>query len=236
MMTTTFACADEVMASGSAAGTVTGVAQLSFSGGEFTATTKGGVGYFSGPNRLGTFSLTTSAAASVSGAFRLTLALTPGRSATFTGTVSSAAGQRAVWIHFAKPSVKLTFDTGAENGTLTISLADVIVQSGHTASLVGVLMGFQERDTPCPLTFTAAMAKPFLLWPATQKMTPIAIRAVASDGKPCGLSCRITSVESNEPQSQSGDWQITGDLTLNVLSDRLSTGYGRIYTAAVQCT
>ena len=96
-------------------------------------------------------------------------------------------------------------------------------------------MGSQERETPCPLNFTAAMAKPFLLWPATQKMAPVTIRAMASDGKACGLSCTITSLASNEPQARNTNWQITGDLTLNVLADRLSTSYGRIYTATVQC-
>jgi hypothetical protein len=63
----------------------------------------------------------------------------------------------------------------------------------------------------------------------------------ASDG--CGaVTCRITSVTSNEPISGTGggdlspDWQITGPLTLLVRAERSPKGDGRVYTITVVCT
>jgi hypothetical protein len=49
----------------------------------------------------------------------------------------------------------------------------------------------------------------------------------------------ITSVSSNEPVDPDGDWQITGNLTLNLRADRLATrkvnSNGRVYSITVQC-
>jgi hypothetical protein len=44
---------------------------------------------------------------------------------------------------------------------------------------------------------------------------------------------KIISVTTNEPDGNT-QWQITGNLTLNVLADRLGTGNGRIYTVVVE--
>jgi hypothetical protein len=41
-------------------------------------------------------------------------------------------------------------------------------------------------------------------------------------------------VTSNE--AGSGQWQITGPLTLSLMADRAGNGNGRIYTVSVSCT
>jgi len=84
-------------------------------------------------------------------------------------------------------------------------------------------------------TITALTANPNVLWPPNHKMVPVNVSASTSGG--CGsVSCKIIAVSSNEPVGQDGDWGITGDLTLNLRSERLGSGTGRIYTITVQCT
>jgi hypothetical protein len=64
-------------------------------------------------------------------------------------------------------------------------------------------------------------------------MVPIAITVVATDAAG-PVSSKILSVGSNEPGP--GEYQITGDLTLNLLADRIGKGKGRVYTITVQCS
>src|SRR5436309_5896772 len=68
--------ADEVTISGSTTGVVTGVPQLTFTGNSFTGTTSLGIGALSGANNLGLFTLNTSAAQLVNGAFSLNITFT----------------------------------------------------------------------------------------------------------------------------------------------------------------
>jgi hypothetical protein len=65
-------------------------------------------------------------------------------------------------------------------------------------------------------------------------MVPIKITVEATDASG-PVSSKILSVGSNE--AGAGEYQITGDLTLNLLADRLGKGKaGRIYTITVQCS
>jgi hypothetical protein len=56
------------------------------------------------------------------------------------------------------------------------------------------------------------------------------------------VTCKITSVTSNEPVNAPGsgnttpDWQITGDRSVNLRAERSGGGNGRIYRLTVQCT
>jgi len=84
-------------------------------------------------------------------------------------------------------------------------------------------------------TITALTATPNVLWPPDHKMIPVQVSTSTLGG--CGtVSCKIIAVASNAPVDPDGDWVITGDLTLNLRSDRLGNGTGRIYTITVQCT
>ena len=66
-------------------------------------------------------------------------------------------------------------------------------------------------------------------------MVPVTVSV--SDTGGCGsVSCKIIGVSSNEPVDPGGDWLITGDLTLELVADRLGLGNGRIYTITITAT
>jgi hypothetical protein len=96
-------------------------------------------------------------------------------------------------------------------------------------------------DTTPPV-ISSVSASPNVLWPPNHKMAPVAVAVSASDVSSPPVTCKITSVTSNEPLIGPGsghtapDWQITGDLSVNLRAERSGTGNGRVYTLAVQCT
>ena len=67
----------------------------------------------------------------------------------------------------------------------------------------------------------------------------VSISATGNNGP---VSCKITSVTSNEPVNGTGDgdqepdWIITGDLTVDLRAERAQNGPGRTYTITVTCT
>ncbi|HLL73344.1 MAG TPA: PEP-CTERM sorting domain-containing protein [Pyrinomonadaceae bacterium] len=160
----TIAKADPVTVSGTSTGTVTGTAAnfLSFQGNTFTATTAGGVGSFSGTNRIGTFFLApTTGETPVTGNFTLNLTFTApsgingGQGATYTATVSgvvSTTGAGGVEVVFDNPNQTFTFSNPNGSGTFTIELANnIFVQSGNSANLTAGLRG-EQTPVPEPAT------------------------------------------------------------------------------------
>lgn len=160
----TIAKADPVTVSGTSTGTITGTAAdfLSFTGNSFTATTAGGVGSFSGANRIGTFTLlSTVGETPVSGNFTLNLTFTApsgiegGQAATYTATVSGTVSTPAVGgvnIVFDNPIQTFTFANGTGSGSFSIELPKIFVQSGQTANLTAGLTGNQVSAVPEPAT------------------------------------------------------------------------------------
>ncbi len=73
-------------------------------------------------------------------------------------------------------------------------------------------------------------------------MVPVTVAVSASDVCSPAPVCKITSVSSNEPVNGTGDgdtapdWQITGNLTVNLRAERAGNGSGRVYTLMVGCT
>jgi hypothetical protein len=108
--------------------------------------------------------------------------------------------------------------------------------SGNTSSCSTTIRVVDDT----PPTIAQLTATPNSLWPANNKMVPVSVSAVASDtcDGNVSASCRIVSVNSNEPvnASTSPGWQITGPLTLSLLAQRSGAGAGRVYTIAVQCS
>ena len=72
-------------------------------------------------------------------------------------------------------------------------------------------------------------------------MVPVTMTAETLDNCDPNPSCKIVHVQSNEPIDGLGDgdtspdWQITGDLIVNLRAERSGTGTGRVYTINVEC-
>jgi hypothetical protein len=106
----------------------------------------------------------------------------------------------------------------------------VVVNDGQSAPVTQSTV-VTVRDTTAPI-ITSLSASPNILSPPNHKMVPIAISAAATDICDPNPQSKIISVTSNEPGA--GQYQITGNLTLNVQSDRNGGGNGRIYTIVVE--
>jgi hypothetical protein len=110
--------------------------------------------------------------------------------------------------------------------------------SGNTNSCNSVV---KVVDTTPPV-ISSLSAFPNVLWPPNHKMTPVTVAVSASDVCSPTVTCKITSVTSNEPVNALGsgntapDWQITGDRSVKLRAERSGSGNGRVYTLAVQCT
>jgi hypothetical protein len=115
------------------------------------------------------------------------------------------------------------YSDGPTNVTVVVNdgESDAITQS-TTVTIV---------DTTAP-RITSLTASPSVLSPPNHKMVPITISAAATDICDRNPKTKIFSVTSNEPGD--GQYQITGDLTLNLQSERNGGGNGRVYTIVIQ--
>src|SRR2546423_3033501 len=161
--THSIARADEVTIAGSTTGSITGVPQLSFTGNIFTGTTALGVGSLSGTNSLGTLFLSTAPLQSVTGTFDLNVIFTVpagingGPATTYTasilGSVSPNISQGGVNIHFLSPTQLFTFSNSSGTGSFSLTVPDLFVQSGQSASLTAGFTGEQSAPAiPEPMT------------------------------------------------------------------------------------
>ena len=133
---------------------------------------------------------------------------------------------------FAQLKVFHDFGSGLVDQTATTPPPDPVTQtiSASVTSLSPFVMA-KAVDTTPP-TIQSVTANPSSIWPPNKKMVPVTLTVSATDAS--GVASRkIISVTSNE--TGSGQWQLTGDLTLNVQADRNGNGTGRTYTITVQC-
>jgi Tol biopolymer transport system component len=84
-------------------------------------------------------------------------------------------------------------------------------------------------------TITHVNATPDVLWPADNKMVPVAITLGVTDNSDPAPVCQITGVVSNEPDGET-DWEVIGPLALDLRAQRFGRGTGRVYTITVTCT
>jgi hypothetical protein len=106
----------------------------------------------------------------------------------------------------------------------------VVVNDGVSARVTQSTV-VTVRDTTAP-AITSLRANPSVLSPPNNKMVPVTISVTATDICDSNPRSKIISVTSNE--AGAGQYQITGDLTLNLLADRNGAGTGRIYTIVVE--
>ena len=123
---------------------------------------------------------------------------------------------------------------GLGSTSVTLTVTD---SNGASASCLATVT---VVDTTPP-TITSVTASPNTLWPPNHKMVPVQITAATLDNCTAAPICTITAVTSNEPVNGTGDgdtapdWQIAGDLTVNLRAERSGTGTGRVYTVTGQC-
>lgn len=126
-----------------------------------------------------------------------------------------------------------TFPLGST--TVTFHAVDP-AGNGATASTAVVVV-----DTTPP-SIDSLSALPAVLWPPNHRMVPVSIKASATDLCSAAAQCKIVSVSSNEPVDGPGyghtapDWEVVGDLRVNLRAERSGKGNGRSYSVAVQCT
>ena len=93
-----------------------------------------------------------------------------------------------------------------------------------------------------PPSIDSISAAPNVIWPPNHKMVPVTISVSVSDDCDMNPSSQIISVSTNEPENGLGDgdtapdWEITGDLTVNLRAEHSGNGSGRVYTITVGCT
>jgi hypothetical protein len=96
---------------------------------------------------------------------------------------------------------------------------------------------FEPQDGGCEPVFKKLTATPSVLWPPNHQMVPVRVDAVATGH--CGpMTCKILFVTSSDPVNelvQAPDWEITGDLALNLRAERGDASVDRIYSIAVEC-
>ncbi len=141
------------------------------------------------------------------------------------------------------PGVISITRTGVPAGNLfpvgtTIITYTATDAAGNTSTATQTVI---VKDTTPPVIKNIS-ANPNVLWPSNHKMAQATVNVSASDNCGGNTLCKITSVSSNEPVNGLGDgdtspdWEIIGDLTLNLRAERSGKGSGRIYTMTVMCS
>ena len=89
-------------------------------------------------------------------------------------------------------------------------------------------------DTTAPV-ITTVTASPNVLSPPNNQLVPVTVTVNAADNCDPAPVTQIESITANVPVA-SGDIQITGSLTANLLAKKNPTGDERVYTITIRCT
>jgi hypothetical protein len=133
---------------------------------------------------------------------------------------------------------------GEEDSTTTFNVAAAALADGEVEVCIDIdsthTVDFWAV-TILSSTLSTAWISPSqaVLWPPNHKMREVEVIVASCDPAP---ACRIVSVTSNEPVEDIGDgnaepdWEITGDLTVELRAERSGLGTDRVYTIVVECT
>jgi hypothetical protein len=140
------------------------------------------------------------------------------------------------------PAELLSLTQQPEAGTPLVGgrqevLVTVTDQAGNATSVIVVV----EASDHTPPVVNSVKANPSVLTQVNRKMVPVKICVVATDSCDPAPRSRITSVTSTDPvtghsDTTAPDWDITGDLTLEVRAEVSSSQDPRIYTIRVDTT
>ncbi|HET7216803.1 MAG TPA: PKD domain-containing protein, partial [Vicinamibacterales bacterium] len=145
----------------------------------------------------------------------------------------------------------LTFSWSGDFGTATGATTSVELGPGiHTITLtVDDGRGGIATDTVVitvvdntPPRIDGVRATPNVLGPPNHQMVPVTIAVDLGGACEVNSHCSIAGVTSDEPIDGLGDgdtapdWEVTGDLTLNLRAERGAQLDGRVYTIQIACT
>src|SRR5262249_54367454 len=132
-----------------------------------------------------------------------------------------------------------TLEIGGECPTLTVGVKGINSYAVNTfpqptaSNPVRQILSFAIDADDRPPVIQHLSATPNVLWSPNNKLVPVTVSVAATDN--CGVaSAKIVSVTSNESNGASPEWQITGDLTLQLRAQRNGDGSGRTYTITVE--
>ena len=137
----------------------------------------------------------------------------------------------------ADTGIAVTTFTPSDVGTYTFTL-NVTDPSGEV-DLDEVVFTVEDNTAP---EINELFADPNILRPPNHKMIPVTISVDVFDAYDAEPTCKIIDVTSDEAVEGEGDgntsldWQDTGDLTLDLRSERSGQGDGRVYTITIECT
>jgi hypothetical protein len=170
-----------------------------------------------------------------------------------TGTINIAVcndpGQSGAFVRFPVP-VATVATKGASSGIECVPASGSFFPVGTNCVVCTVRNGAGQvthkgnfeilvHDCEPPVIHRIA-ASPQVLWPPSHRMEEVTLRVEASDN--CHLArCKIISVCCTESIPADGavhtlgEWEITGDLTVNLRSERLGADTPRVYSITVEC-
>ncbi len=166
------------------------------------------------------------------------------------GTAASADGNCEAPIPDVTASVATSDNCSGVSLTQSPAAGTLVGLGVHTITVTGV--DAAGNSSICTTTFTvtddtdptinSASASPDELWPPNHKMREVTVSVDVSDNCDAAVECVVTSVESDEPINGQGDgnispdWEIIGDLTVDLRAERSGLGGGRVYTINLLCT
>lgn len=153
-------------------------------------------------------------------------ATSAGTVVTFTATATDDVDGNVPVVCTPAPGSTFALGTTAVNCTAT----DTHGNSANGSFQVHVI------DTTAPV-IVSITATPGSLWPPNHKMVDVVVTVDVSDGSSVtAMIVGVTSSDTEDNNNTSPDWIITGDLTLQLRSERSNPDKERKYTIEVEVT